>query len=644
LISTELAAFIEAGVSMLVGSRDATLAPDCLRSLGVRVEDDGELTVFLPVATSAVTVRNLLDNGRIALCFSRILDHKTYQLKGRAVAIQIADERSRERVDRYRRAIAQELAAVGLPQHITFRVNHWPCYAVRVRVDSLFDQTPGPEAGGSLGRGERTPALPQSLLAAAPPAPVWRTVGLDSIDPVCFQGVIPSIFATCDLEGEPNITYLSQVSYLDRRHVALSCQFFNKTKRNLLENPRGAAILYHPLTFEAWRLWLRYDRDEVEGPLFETMAARIQVIASHTGMRGIFKLLSADVQEVTAVAPIEGFLLPAEPEAALLAKEPPPGYLTELRGLQVISARIGAALTLEQMLDSTLEALDELFGFHHAMVLVQDADQPRLVMLSSRGYGDRGNGAEVEFGLGVIGMAAEKGRMVRVAGMGASLRYGRAVRGRVAEVGDGARLLPEIELPGLADAQAQLALPLKVGPRLIGVLAVESRDPLCFDEWDETFLQIIANQIAMGIDHLAEDPQTEEDEYYLPPTEAIAIVGSRGHRDSRGAGPPPIRRLTFYRNDDCVFLDGEYLIRNVPGRILWRVLEERMRTGQTEFTNRELRLDESLGLPAYRDNLESRLILLRKRLAVKCPEIQLVPVRRGRFALEVACPLELLER
>ncbi|MFT3915168.1 MAG: GAF domain-containing protein [Anaeromyxobacteraceae bacterium] len=305
-----------------------------------------------------------------------------------------------------------------------------------------------------------------------------------------FQGVVPSIIATAGADGTPNVTYNSQVYFVDENHVALSCQFFNKTHRNVRENPAATVEVYEPVTLQAWRLRLHFDHMETEGPLFDAMALRIQVIASHTGMSGVFKLRSADVYEVLSLEPVEGMFLPIDPGAPVAL---PLGPLTELRGLQLVSDRINRATDLEGLLAGALESLDETFGFSHAMVLVpEEADAGHLVALATRGYGAAGVGAEVRLGEGIIGLCAERRKIIRLGGMGGELRYGRALRARAAT--EGGKLAPEVPLPGLDRPQAQLAIPLQVGGRLLGVLALESEDPLRFDDWDEPYLTVVANQ------------------------------------------------------------------------------------------------------------------------------------------------------
>ena len=91
----------------------------------------------------------------------------------------------------------------------------------------------------------------------------------------------------------------------------------------------------------------------------------------------------------------------------------------------------------------------------------------------------------------------------------------------------------------------------------------------------------------------------------------------------------------YYQADDTVLCDSSYVVKGAPGRILWSMIKAHVTTGRTDFTNRELRLDESLGLPAGNDNLEARLLVLRRRLADLDCGVVLERVGRGRLELRI---------
>ena len=150
-LSPELARLVQSGVSILVGTRGASLTPEGLRAVGARVDAGGtEVTIFVPEATGARTFAHVADNACIAVCFCEIATHRTIQIKGRVLEMRPALESERPIVEGYRRSFAESLAFVGLPRRLTFRIAHWPARALRIGLEACFAQTPGPGAGERL--------------------------------------------------------------------------------------------------------------------------------------------------------------------------------------------------------------------------------------------------------------------------------------------------------------------------------------------------------------------------------------------------------------------------------------------------------------------------------------------------------------
>ncbi|WP_224995797.1 pyridoxamine 5'-phosphate oxidase family protein [Cesiribacter sp. SM1] len=114
-----------------------------------------------------------------------------------------------------------------------------------------------------------------------------------------LDGVIPFVVGTCDPEGIPNITFMSRLFYVDEQHVAISYQFMNKTRRNLLANSTCLAFVTSPDTMRMWKLKLQYVEEQKEGPIFEEM--EMQLMALSTPDNISFSLYSAIICKILSI-------------------------------------------------------------------------------------------------------------------------------------------------------------------------------------------------------------------------------------------------------------------------------------------------------------------------------------------------------
>lgn len=434
----------------------------------------------------------------------------------------------------------------------------------------------------------------------------------------CLEGVIPGMLATSALDGTPNVAFLSQVEYIDDAHVALSYQFFNKTRQNILANPYGTLLVTDPRTGARYRLSLKYLRTESEGPLFERMKAKLAGIASHTGMTGIFRLLGSDIYELQGIEAVPGKSLP-----------PPPPRRNLLSALRRSSERLNACGDLELVLSETLSILKDSFEINHTMLLMLDRKAGRLYTVASSGYDRSGVGSEIAVGDGVIGVAAREAAPIRIGHMTSEYSYSRAIRESAKRGGLSEMLDTEIPLPGLAESRSQMAVPITSCGNVLGILFVESPEDLRFTYDDEDALVAVAAQLGTTI-HALQQAAESSPGNELKPRKSIEASGA----------PVQVRH---YPQDDSIFLNGEYLIKGVAGSIFWALVRDYVQQGRTEFSNRELRLDTRIQLPDISDNLEARLILLQRRLEERDQFIRIEKTGRGRFQLLVSHPLQLAE-
>jgi len=433
-----------------------------------------------------------------------------------------------------------------------------------------------------------------------------------------LEGVVPPTMCSASADGTPHVNYLSLAEYVDAEHIALSFQFFNASRENVLATRHISLSIDDPYTGAGVVMQLLYLRTETEGATFERIRAKLAGIASHTGMENVFHLRGADIYRVLEMRLVPGRreLPAARPRCDLVA------------GARTLSERLAACEGLAELLDAMMSGLAEQLLISHAMLWLLDEGRETMTLLASHGYEEQATGLEIPVGDGLAGTAAREGVPIRVGHMVHMRVYGRAVRERATQLGLDPLLRCEIPLPGLPNPRSQLAVPLRVQGRVLGVLFVESEHDQCFGYDDEDALMLLGGQFALGLTLMrAAEPEqgrAEQPAHSQPQGTAVAV--------------------RYYAQDSSVFLDNDYLIKGVAGAIFWKLARELSQHLRGDFTTRELRLaGDELRLPDVQDNLDVRLLVLQRRLAERAAPVQIEKTGRGRFRLIARRPLRLVD-
>jgi hypothetical protein len=153
-LTDDVIRFVESGVSITAGSRDARCVPSMARVLGCRVADDGCTVQFWMVASQSAQLRlDCKTSDRLVAVFSQPSTHRTLQIKGDGVVEVAVQSDDHGVIEKHIRGFGAEVAPMGFGRVFTqafFQHEAHDVIALRFSARELFDQTPGPEAGRKL--------------------------------------------------------------------------------------------------------------------------------------------------------------------------------------------------------------------------------------------------------------------------------------------------------------------------------------------------------------------------------------------------------------------------------------------------------------------------------------------------------------
>lgn len=148
----ELHDLIETGIGMVVATRDAVLFPDICEGSGILLSEDGRTcTIFISSSRSQTAIKNIQNNGCVAISLSRPCTYKAAQIKGRVLRTRAMTEAEQKASAKWLQGYRKEIQLIGVMNQAATGILRQSDLALDVTIDSIFIQTPGPQAGKIMG-------------------------------------------------------------------------------------------------------------------------------------------------------------------------------------------------------------------------------------------------------------------------------------------------------------------------------------------------------------------------------------------------------------------------------------------------------------------------------------------------------------
>ena len=155
MIDPQLASFLEEGLSLFIGTRNAAMEPEGARAAALKVDPDGRhLVAYVPEVAFSRIRPNTEENGYVAISVGRPVDDRACQVKGTVVSIRQAEHAERELVAWQWDGFMRQLEMIGIPRGLAAGWTMWPAVAITVKVTAVFEQTPGAQAGTPIAQPE----------------------------------------------------------------------------------------------------------------------------------------------------------------------------------------------------------------------------------------------------------------------------------------------------------------------------------------------------------------------------------------------------------------------------------------------------------------------------------------------------------